>query len=332
MVPSSCLETYRDARVAVLGASGSIGRWVARLLCEQGARVQLIVRNRSTAQAIFRAYGIRGNIFDLDISDFEALYRVLHECKPSITFNLAGYGVDRSENSEAEAYRTNSDLVMALCEAIAGLREPKWVGQDIVHVGSALEYGALDGDLAENSIPNPTTVYGKSKLAGTIFLSRCSKAFGIRGLTARVFTVYGPGEHDGRLLPSLLETAKTGMPLELTAGVQNRDFTYVGDVAEGLLRLGLIRSKPGEIINLATGKLISVRSFVETAAGILGIPLELLLFGSIPTRPDEMNHSEVTIARLQQHTGWFPATGIEKGIRRTASFEKGEDNGESRDG
>ncbi|NIP76477.1 MAG: NAD-dependent epimerase/dehydratase family protein, partial [Xanthomonadales bacterium] len=74
--------------------------------------------------------------------------------------------------------------------------------------------------MAEDSVPNPTTLYGRSKLAGTLQFRRACQRTGLRGLTARLFTVYGPGEHPGRLLPSLIEAAETDEPLELTAGLQ----------------------------------------------------------------------------------------------------------------
>src|SRR5262249_14570083 len=120
----------------------------------------------------------------------------------------------------------------------------------------------------------------------------------------------------------LLETARTGKSLPLTSGVQKRDFTYVEDVAEGLLRLGLAQAKPGEVVNLATGRLTSVRSFVETAAEILKIPADRLSFGVIPTRAEEMQHDEVTTDRLRRSTAWAPSTTVADGIRRTRNFEQ----------
>jgi nucleoside-diphosphate-sugar epimerase len=142
-------------------------------------------------------------------------------------------------------------------------------------------------------------------------------------VTARLFTVYGPGEHSGRLLPSLLEAARTGTPLKLTAGTQKRDFTYVGDVAEGLLRLGLAAANLGEIVNLATGQLLSVRSFAETAARILHIPHRSLIFGFVQTRhQEETVHSEVALGLLRRLIGWVPPTSIDDGIRNTLDFEK----------
>jgi len=313
---------YKRARVAILGAAGFIGRWVAHALCEEKAIVYLVVRNKGIAKKIFDEYRISGQINEVNLQDQEAVKNLFKKIRPSITFNLAGYGVDRSENDEKIAYRINANLVETICEIMNEIRDPGWKGQDLVHVGSALEYGAIAGNLSESSIPNPTTLYGKSKLSGTNNLSHFCKAFGFKGLTVRLFTVYGPGEQAGRLLPSLLETADTGKPISLTNGGQKRDFTYVEDVAEGLMRLGLAKIKPGEIVNLATGKLLSVRNFVETAAGILHIPHDRLRFGSIPTRAEEMKHNPVTLECLQQLIAWIPPTEIVEGIHKTLDFEK----------
>jgi nucleoside-diphosphate-sugar epimerase len=312
---------YHEIRAVVLGAAGFIGRWVARGLCERGAHVFLIVRNRVDAEKIFSQYTINGDILEQDLRDSEMVGKLFQEIRPSITFNLAGYGVDRSERSEQTAYQINADLVKVVCEAIAKSRDPDWPGQDIVHVGSAFEYGAIGGNLSEDSGPNPTTLYGKSKLTGTNFLTHCCKTLEIKGLTARPFHVYGPGEHQGRLLPSLVNVAKTGELLKLSAGYQKKDFTYVEDVAEGLFRLGLIATRPGEIVNLATGQLTSVRRFSETAARILGIPDDRLEFGVIPKRIEDVEHSGVTLDRLWQLIAWIPPTKIEEGIRKTWDFE-----------
>jgi nucleoside-diphosphate-sugar epimerase len=317
---------YRKARVAVLGASGFIGRWVALALCRQKANVSLVVRNRPAAEYIFSEFGIKGEILEEDLREPDTVLRTFRMINPSIVFNLAGYGVDSSERDEDTAFQINADLVQSICKAMATGRDPDWAGQQIVHAGSALEYGAIGGNLSEESIPNPTTLYGKSKLAGTRSLARCCKSYGIRGITARLFTVYGPGEHRGRLLPSLIEAARSGGSLQLTAGAQKRDFTYVEDVADGLLRLGLSGVQGGEIVNLATGRLTSVRGFAETAARVLEIPGQRLRFGAIATRSEEMEHSEVALERLRQITGLTPSTGIEEGIRKTLDFEKGHIN------
>ena len=314
------MPEYRNVKVVVLGASGFIGRWVARLLCARGANVILFVRDRVAGQRVFSQYGISGEIIEADLRDPLIVRDAILNIRPSIIFNLAGYGVDPAERDKETARLVNAQLVNTICEAMSEVQGTRWFGQDIVHVGSALEYGEIGGNLHEDTLPNPTTLYGQTKLAGTKNLENCCENFGIKGMTARLFTVYGPGERAGRLLPSLLKAASNRSSLPLSAGEQKRDFTYVEDVAAGLLHLGLSTVKHGKIVNLATGRLTSVRNFVEIAAKVLQIPAEMLIFGALPTRPEEMQHDPVTIERLKELTGWFPPTNISEGIYKTKVF------------
>lgn len=316
------LGPYRGVPVAVLGATGFIGRWVARSLSELGAELELVVRSESKAEPLFAALGVEGRISEIRVrEELGALRKLLQDTQPAITFNAIGYGVHPSERDEEAAVHLNTRLVGSLCDAVPPTASD-WGGLSLVHVGSALEYGRAGGDLHEGTRPDPTTLYGRTKLAGTRLVERFGSETGTRAVTARLFTVYGPGEHEGRLLPSLMRTARSGEPLELTEGAQRRDFTYVEDVAEGLLRLGLSAAEPGETINLATGILTRVRAFVGIARQVLSIPAERLLFGAIPTRPEEMVHDDVTIERLERLTAWRPATSIAAGVERTVRFEE----------
>jgi len=304
---------YHDVPVLVLGASGFIGRWVARALTAQGARLTCAVRDAAGAKSVLAGYGVQGDLAAVDLASPAAVRALCERVRPAVTFNLAGYGVDRGEVDQQVATRINTDLVGELAELTQASAAPDWSGLRLVHVGSALEYGSIGGDLDERSAPNPTTLYGRTKLAGTRLLDGHAGA-----VAARLFTVYGSGEHEGRLLPSLLAAARTGERLPLSAGTQRRDFTFVEDVAEGLLRLGAATTSG--VVNLATGRLAPVREFVETAARVLGISADRLSFGALPTRPEEMAHEPVTVARLRAATGWVPATTVAAGIERTSRF------------
>jgi UDP-glucose 4-epimerase len=330
---------YMGVRALVLGASGFIGRWVARRLTGLGARLHLVVRNPAAAAEVFSRYGISGQVHVVDLRERSAVRHLLASVRPAITFNLAGYGVDPTERDEAAAYDINLRLVEAAAEAITAIRGPArsipldgsgWPGLDFVHAGSALEYGAIPGDLAEESQPDPTTLYGRSKLAGTRALAERSARGDLSAVTARLFTVYGPGERARRLLPSLLDAARTGRPLALTSGRQERDFTYVEDVADGLIRLGTIHQNrfdgladPSTVVNLATGRLTAVRDFVTQGATLLGMREDDLLFDAIPTRAEEMHHDPVSLERLRHLLHWAPQTTVADGIRRTWTFAQG---------
>jgi nucleoside-diphosphate-sugar epimerase len=190
-----------------------------------------------------------------------------------------------------------------------------------VHVGSALEYGEAAGDLREDSKPRPTTLYGRTKLEGTRTVE-LHAARGLSAATARLFTVYGPGEHESRLIPSLIAAGGAAGPIPLTEGKQRRDFTYVEDVAEGLLRLGATPAPEHPTVNLATGVLTDVSVVVRTLSDIIGIPNDRLAFGALPTRAEEMAHQPVNLDRLVRALGWKPGTSVQEGLSRTVAFSR----------
>lgn len=308
---------YQGVRVLVLGGTGFIGRQVARQLGLAGASLHLAARHQDQAAAALAGLEVTGIPLQADLSRPGAAAELLRSVSPSITFNLAGYGVDPLERDPALADRINHTLVTELAETAGALRSSEWPGQDLVHAGTAAEYGAASGVLSEDTRPEPTSLYGRTKLAGTDAVGRATALGTVRGMPVRLFTVYGPGERSGRLLPSIIAAARAGSDLPLTSGAQRRDFTYVEDVAEGLLRLGLVAGSAPGPVNLATGRLESVRRFVERAAAVAGLAAERLRFGELPARPDEMAHGAVSTARLRELCGWVPTTTIEEGVRRT---------------
>jgi nucleoside-diphosphate-sugar epimerase len=315
---------YRGNRALVLGASGFIGRWIARALTRAGAEVVAAVRDPEGAAGILDRWDVRGRIAPVDLTRAGAVRALIETTEPAIVFNAAGYGVDRSERDDRLLLQLNRNLVAEIATAVRDLPRGGWAGARLVHCGSALEYGTLDGDLAEDGPPpHPTDPYGRSKLAGTEALRLIAEEAGTPSVIARLFTVYGPGEHLTRLLPTLLSAAATGAPVPLTTGTQLRDFTFVEDVAEGLLRLGVAVGAPGEVVNLATGKLLSVRDFALQAAHVLLIPEARLQFGLVGTHIAEMQHKPITVAKLRHLTGWCPSVSVDCGVGRTIAFQGG---------
>ena len=300
-------------RVAILGATGFIGRWVAEAVNRRGDQSLLLGRD---VGALVSAYAGTGGadggrrFAAVDARDPETLRPQLDDFAPSLILNLAGYGVDRGERDEETASLVNATLPRWLAEWAAES------GARLVHVGSALEYGTATGDLCEDTVPAPTTLYGRTKLAGTDAVTEVGARAGARVMTARLFTVYGLGEHAGRLLPSIIEARQDGRSLPLTEGLQRRDFAYVEDVADGLLCLADAPTRAGEVVNLATGVLTTVREFAQIAAEVLGVASSQLQFGAVPVRAEEMAHEPVSIARLLALTGWRPEPSLASGLAR----------------
>jgi nucleoside-diphosphate-sugar epimerase len=324
MSDSSDFRALSGQRCVIFGAAGFIGRWVARELCSHGARLTLVVRDAESARRVFDAWEVLGDVREADLAQRGAATAVLELVRPALVFNLAGYGVDREERDDALARRINTELAEEIALTTARVRDLNWGRQALVHSGSALEYGRTGGNLSEAQVAAPTTTYGSTKLQGTQQVIERAKERGMRAVVARLFTVYGPGEHAGRLLPALMEASRGEQELPLSEGLQRRDFTYVADAAEGLVRLSLVPAAvlpEPRIVNLATGTLASVREFSLFAARVLAITPERLRFGDLPTRAEEMQHGDVTVERLRTLTqGWTPQTTIVEGIERALVF------------
>src|SRR5689334_14814918 len=94
---------YRGARAVVLGATGFIGRWVARELAAHGADLLLPVRDTAALESVAAEYGFTGRMMRADLRDPSAVKQLIAGFCPAVVFNLAGYGVDRSERDEGES-------------------------------------------------------------------------------------------------------------------------------------------------------------------------------------------------------------------------------------
>lgn len=289
-----------DARGAVVfGASGFIGGWVARELQQRGVPVTAVVRDLDRAATTFATWPQTPAYERADLEAPGDGANVIRRHRPSVVFNLAGYGVDRDETDPARARRLNHDLVRELAAACA---EPG-IDATLVHVGSAAEYGEAVGVLREDGPARPHGTYGTTKRDGTMALVEVAHRTGARAICARLFTVFGEGEHEGRLLP-LLRAAVGGCDaVPLSAGTQERDFAWVGDVAPALVDLASARWAPGTVVNLASGRSHTVRAFVLAAARALGIDEARLAFGAVASQAGDLAGFTVSVERMQSILG-----------------------------
>lgn len=311
-VPAVDSLGYAGRRVLVLGATGFIGRRLVPLLESVGASVCAASRSGDEVGSRLTA------IARFDALDPGQLQTLVDEIRPSITFNLVSYGVRPGQDDPTLMAEANAGLPPRIAEALAAEFDPTWGGHALVHAGTQAEYGPVT-DAGEEGELTPTTPYGETKASGTRALLECAHEHAVPTVVGRIFNVYGPGEPAHRLLPTLIDRAGGEGAIELTDAQQWRDFAYVDDVAEGLLRLGAATPR-FEAVNLATGRPIQLRHFIETAADILGIPIERLAFGARPSRPSEAELRRVPTQRLLEMTQWSPRTALEDGIKRTAEF------------
>ena len=122
---------YAGVPILVLGASGFVGRWVAKLLTAHGARVVCAVRDPARARATFATFGVTGDLAEVDLAAPGELARLFAATRPTVTFNLAGYGVDRSERDERTFTRINVDVVAEVAELVDRYSDAGWPGPRI---------------------------------------------------------------------------------------------------------------------------------------------------------------------------------------------------------
>ena len=321
MMTRSTNEVNEKApRILVLGATGFLGRWVASCAMQDGLDVHCALRSPTNWMELRHVWGLPDRAHAVDLLDDRALGELLADIQPDWVFNLAGYGIDREEKDSGLAEALNSELPRRLAAHLEALsaRRP---GVRLIHTGSALEYGRQPGDLREETPCTPDSLYGRTKYAGTEALCQ-AHGRGIDVRVARLFTLYGPGEHENRLLPSLMRASREGTAVDLSDGAQKRDFCYVEDVARALLRLAHRGRLRQPLVNLATGSLCTVRDFVLKAAAVFELGRDQLNFGALPRYADEMEHEPVNVSRCREILGAPLEMDVSEGLLRARCFEE----------
>jgi nucleoside-diphosphate-sugar epimerase len=142
----------------------------------------------------------------------------------------------------------------------------------------------------------------------------CAQRYGFSAAWGRVFLPYGPGDESRRLVPSLLAALSAGTPINVTDGTQFRDFVYVTDVGDLLVRL-LAMSEAKGTYNVGTGRGSAVREVIERVADHFHAR-ELVRFGARPVRDDEPQSLIADMTKVERVLGWRAPTSIESGLER----------------
>ena len=281
-----------NATVAVTGATGFIGKRLVAKLKSQGMHV--ICANRPT----------------YDLLKPQPLQELFADKRPSTVFHLAAAGVTHDRAHDGSVIDENSRMISNLLDACQEQTT-------IVIAGSMAEYGN-SGILREDGPFNPQTAYAIAKLAANqIALSYGSKKHAIR--IARLFGVYGPGEPEFRLFPSLIRNLEAGRRIKLSDGMQKRDFVHVDDVCDGLCRLAFtqLKSNPLEV-NLGTGIGIRIRDVAIKLCEAVGGDLSHLQFGSRERSPGDADLLVADTERLKRLLGWVPPSRLSGQLSLTA--------------
>lgn len=184
-----------------------------------------------------------------------------------------------------------------------------------VNIGSSDEYGGAPAPQTETQREQPISAYSLGKLAATHFLQMLSRTEGYPVTTLRLFLTYGPGQDLHRFLPQVIKGCLEGRTFPASKGEQLRDFCFVADTVAAIFAALDRRSAVGEVINVASGKPISIREMVETVRRLIGKGTPD--FGQIAYRPGENMSLYANIGKAKTILEWEPVVPLEVGLHLT---------------
>ena len=187
----------------------------------------------------------------------------------------------------------------------------------VVGLGSAEEYGELEGRLSEDMAPGlKLSAYGQAKHEACRALRAWARESGRKALWLRPFVVYGPGQGGNMAIPSALRCARERTPGDFSEGLQFRDFVHVDDVADGIAAasLALPALKPAFVVcNLGWGEPVRLRDVLERIAENMAAR-ELFRFGARPMRSGEPQEQYADPSAAADLFGWRARIPWDSGI------------------
>jgi nucleoside-diphosphate-sugar epimerase len=279
------------SRVVVTGAGGFLGAAVCRCLRRSGNEVIPWLRT------------------DVDLLDKSAVRTALADARPAGVVHLAAAGVRTPGSDDPRIALDN----VRMTEHVVSAMEP---GSTVVVAGSMTEYGR-SGTLSEDDPCAPQTTYNRGKHEAGLRAIELGAQHGVRVTVARLFHLFGPGEPEHRLFPSLLRALPRGESVALSDGLQRRDNVHVGDAAEVLRRLLLADPAllpDGSVVNVGTGVGILIRDAAEWIAESLGANPSLLHFGARDRSPADQNVLIADTRRLVRAIGTAPPCRLMPGL------------------
>lgn len=305
-------------KILITGGAGFIGRWLAKKAIEAGYLVW-VYDNLSVApmKNLVELEG-RYTLVQADILDTETLTTLLRQESIRTLYHLAAFHyIPFCESHPSLTMRVNVEGTTSVLEAA------KQAGIDqLIFASTGALYPSVDEDLDEDMpLSTPADIYGLSKWIGEQLVEYYHRRYGVPCTIVRLFNTYGPYETNPHLLPHIMESLKVNpYKLELGNIKPKRDYVYVEDVADALLRLAQPREQL-EVFNIGTGKEYSVEEIVALLSELLGHEIEIRQDPS-RMRPVDKMHQRARIERITTATGWTPQFGIRAGLSALLKHER----------
>ena len=301
----------------VTGGAGFIGSHLAATLAARGDRVR-VADNLSTGyRHNLEAIGGGVEFLEGDLAESAFAARAVEGI--DLVFHQAAIpSVPRSVKDPAGSHRANIDasLNVLIAARDAGVRR-------VVYAGSSSAYGDTPVlPKREDMPPNPRSPYALQKLVAEQYASLFTQLYGLETVTIRYFNVFGPRQDPSSAYSGVISQFAKALteghsPTIYGDGGQTRDFTYIDNVVDGVLRAGDAPEASGEVINVATGGRISLLELFEQMKRITGADVAPVF---VDARAGDVRDSQADIAKAKRLLGYEPVVSFEDGLARTIDW------------
>jgi nucleoside-diphosphate-sugar epimerase len=306
----------------VTGGAGAIGSNLSRTLGELGAELVIILDDMSAAYrwnvpALPNVLLVKGSVTD------EVDLKRVFSYEPSHVFHLAAFFANQnSVDYPARDLHTNGLGTLLTLQYAQLARVDRFI---YASSGCSIYGAAAPLPLREDFMSmHLTTPYQITKMLGELYANFFYHHYDLPVVKTRFFNSYGPGEVPGQyrnVIPNFIYRALLGRPLPFTGtGDESRDFTYVGDIVDALLRAGYRESAIGQEMNIASGQEIrildmaaEVNALTGNTAGIKRAP---------PRRWDTKKRLLASIDKAREVLGYQPSMPFSEGLKLTVEWFK----------
>jgi UDP-glucose 4-epimerase len=308
------------ASYLVTGGAGFIGSHLAEALVGRGDTVRLadnlVTGRRRNIAHIPAVEFLEGDLADASVVEraVQGMDYVLHQAAiPS---------VPRSVMDPVTSHRANVDATLNVLVAArnAGVKR-------LVFAGSSSEYGNTPELPKREDMPSsPLSPYALQKTIGTEYCRLFTRLYGFETVVIRYFNVFGPRQDPGSPYSGVISLFSTALiegrqPVIYGDGEQTRDFTYVANVVDGVLRACTAPKAAGEVINVACGTRISLNELLRVMNRIVGANLRARHEDG---RAGDVRDSQADISKAKALLGYTPSVGLEEGLRQTLDWCRSE--------
>lgn len=300
----------------VTGGAGFIGSHLVDALLKRGDTVR-VADNLSSGKRANLPKDI--DFVEGDLADDGVAARAVKGCD-YVLHQAAVPSVPRSVNDPVGTNRANVDATLQVLVAArdAGVKR-------VVFAGSSSEYGNSQVlPKREDMRPAPITPYALQKWTGEQYCTMFTSLYGLETVSIRYFNVFGPRQapdspYSGVISLFIKAFLNGQAPLIHGDGRQTRDFTYVTNVVDGVLRAATAPGVSGEYINVATGGRVSLLELARALQLITGTNITPT-FG--PPRDGDVKDSQADIFKARKMLGYEPTVPFEEGLRHTVEWFK----------